>query len=310
MVATLREIYGPGVEKLRVDQRVFVTPSNRKVDVTILQSNHHLELTPADTGNYDRVVIQDLLKEVAQSSPVDAAAKRRFKVVVIHESDCLTREAQAALRRTMEKYSRNLRLILVANTTSRIIGPIRSRCLLVRCAAPKDSDVVRVLQQVASKEKINLSSELAKRLAASADGNLRRALLTLETVHAKHHSSNALPADAVLAPPDWEAYISTLATSIVSTQTPGQILTVRQGLYELITHCIPPPLILATLLKELVGKVDDGCKPDLVRWAAFYEHRLAMGSKAIFHLEGFVAKAMVVIYADLNGMALDGDDDF
>ena len=154
------------------------------------------------------------------------------------------------------------------------------------------------LQQVAQKEKATLSADLAKRLAASSDGNLRRALLTFETLHARHYgggaqgSSGGIPNDAVLAPPDWEAYIATLANSCVSQQTPAQILTVRQGLYELITHCIPAPLILATLLKELLTKVDDGCKKELVKWAAFYEHRCKMGSKQIFHLEAFVAKYM------------------
>lgn len=46
-MCTLRELYGPGVEKLRIDQRVFVTPSNRKLDVNVVQSNYHIELTPS-----------------------------------------------------------------------------------------------------------------------------------------------------------------------------------------------------------------------------------------------------------------------
>lgn len=62
-------------------------------------------------------------------------------VVIINEADALTRDAQAALRRTMEKYMTNMRLILCANSTSKIIAPIRSRCLLVRVAAPADDEV-------------------------------------------------------------------------------------------------------------------------------------------------------------------------
>jgi replication factor C subunit 3/5 len=61
--------------------------------------------------------------------------------VIINEADSLTRDAQAALRRTMEKYMTNMRLILCANSTSKIIAPIRSRCLLVRVAAPTDDQV-------------------------------------------------------------------------------------------------------------------------------------------------------------------------
>lgn len=33
--------------KLRIDQRVFVTPSKRKLDVNVVQSNYHIELTPS-----------------------------------------------------------------------------------------------------------------------------------------------------------------------------------------------------------------------------------------------------------------------
>lgn len=65
--------------QLRIDQRVFVTPSNRKLDVNVVQSNYHIELTPSDVGMYDRVVIQDILKEIAQTQQVDLNAKQRFK---------------------------------------------------------------------------------------------------------------------------------------------------------------------------------------------------------------------------------------
>lgn len=39
------------------------------------------------------------------------------------------------------EYSANLRLILCANSTSKIIGPIRSRCLLMRVGAPTEEEV-------------------------------------------------------------------------------------------------------------------------------------------------------------------------
>jgi replication factor C subunit 3/5 len=56
--------------------------------VKIVQSNFHLELTPSDVGTHDRVVIQDLLKEIAQKQQVDLNAKRRFKGATIQTSDC------------------------------------------------------------------------------------------------------------------------------------------------------------------------------------------------------------------------------
>lgn len=159
--------------------------SNRKLEFTLVSSNYHLEITPSDVGNYDRVVIQDLLKEVAQTQQVDLSAKQRFKVVVINEADHLTRDAQAALRRTMEKYSPNLRLILLANSTSNIIAPIRSRCLLVRVAAPTVEEIEGVLKSVSDKEGLKGGAGLEARVARECGRNLRRALLMYEAVHAQ-----------------------------------------------------------------------------------------------------------------------------
>ena len=152
-----------------------------------MASVYHLEITPSDVGNFDRVVVQDLLKEVAQTQQVDQSARQRFKVVVINEADHLTRDAQAALRRTMEKYSPNLRLILLANSTANIIAPIRSRTLLVRVAAPTEADICHVLKTVGSKEGWSDADGLNKRIAKDSGRNLRRALLMFEAVHAQKY---------------------------------------------------------------------------------------------------------------------------
>jgi replication factor C subunit 3/5 len=150
-----------------------------------VSSVYHLEITPADVGNYDRVVVQELLKEVAQTQQVDLSAKQRFKVVVINEADHLTRDAQAALRRTMEKYSPNLRLILLANSTSNIIAPIRSRTLLVRVAAPTETDICSALSAAGDKQGWIESEVLNKRIAKESGRNLRRALLMFESIYAQ-----------------------------------------------------------------------------------------------------------------------------
>jgi replication factor C subunit 3/5 len=144
-----------------------------------------MEITPADVGNYDRVVVQELLKEVAQTQQVDMGAKQRFKVVVINEADHLTRDAQAALRRTMEKYSPNLRLILLANSTSNIIAPIRSRCLLIRVAAPSEGVICSALRIAGEKEGWTGSDILNQRIAKESGRNLRRALLMFESIYAQ-----------------------------------------------------------------------------------------------------------------------------
>ncbi|KXS22088.1 P-loop containing nucleoside triphosphate hydrolase protein [Gonapodya prolifera JEL478] len=289
IVATMREIYGPGVEKLKIDQRVTTTPSGRKVDVSIVSSNYHLELTPSDVGVFDRVIVQELIKEVAQTQQVDSNAKHKFKVVVLNEADYLSREAQQALRRTMEKYTSNVRIILCANSTSKIIAPIRSRCLLIRVPAPEITEIANTLTKIAKKEAASVQPDYIQRIAEKCGRNLRKAILMLEmgvAEGAQTSQSKDVPFF------DWEVFIKATAREIISEQTPQKLLQVRQRLYELLTKCIPAEIILKTLAFELAHMVDGELKPDVIAMAAFAEHRLRQGNKAIFHLEGFVARFM------------------
>jgi replication factor C subunit 3/5 len=152
--ALLRELYGSNVEKLKLDKRTFTTPTKRVVEINMITSNYHIELSPGDAGLNDRYVVQDIIKEMAANKNIAAAAtaasesmtgqtrpKVQFKTVVLTEVDRLSRQAQAALRRTMEKYSSTCRLILCCNSQSKVIEPVRSRCLGVRVAAPTEDEV-------------------------------------------------------------------------------------------------------------------------------------------------------------------------
>ncbi|RKP26380.1 activator 1 38 kDa subunit [Syncephalis pseudoplumigaleata] len=289
ILAILRELYGPSVEKVKLDTRSFTTPSNRTLSVAVVSSLYHLEVTPSEVGFHDRVVVQDLIKEVAQAPQLNAHANRRFKVVVIHEADTLTRDAQTALRRTMERYTSNLRVILCCNTTSRIISPIRSRCLLVRVPAPSEDEVCQVLQSVADKEQVQLPDVLARRIALQSERNLRRAILMLEALHAQDQT---LKENVPIPLADWQEYIQEVAASMVQEQTPQRLLQVRSKYYELMAHCIPPSVILKELVFALMKNVDDQLKPEIITQAAFYDHRLQCGQKAIFHLEAFTAQFM------------------
>lgn len=85
----------------------------------------------------------------------------------------------------MEKYSPNMRLILLANSTANIIAPIRSRTLLVRVAAPTESDICKVLKKVGAQEGWAEAEGLNRKIAKDSARNLRRALLMFEAVHAQ-----------------------------------------------------------------------------------------------------------------------------
>ena len=93
VMALLREIYGAGVEKVKLEHRTFKTTSNRTVEITTLGSNFHIECNPSDAGNSDRFVIQEVIKEIASHGTLQSGSvgARSFKIVVLTEVDRLSR---------------------------------------------------------------------------------------------------------------------------------------------------------------------------------------------------------------------------
>jgi replication factor C subunit 3/5 len=47
-----------------------------------------------------------------------------------------------------------------------------------------------------------------------------------------------------IAKPDWESYCFKVADMILQEQTPARVMEVRTKLYELLSHCIPPTIII------------------------------------------------------------------
>jgi len=214
-----------------------------------------------------------------------------FKVVVLNQVGDLTLEAQAGLRRTMEKYMATCRLILCTNSLAKVIPALRSRCLCIRIAAPTMPEIKTILQDIATKEKMELSPQFATLIARRSNRNVRRAILMLQTCHIESYpftESTPIPL------PDWEVFISKIAQLLLVEQSPKQLLMIRGKFYELLVHCIPPETIIKKLAIALIEmkEIHVNLKHEIIQWAAFYEHRIQMGSKAIFHLEAFAAKFM------------------
>jgi replication factor C subunit 3/5 len=241
IICVLRELYGAGVEKLKVEHQTFTTPSNKKIEVTSIASNYHIELNPSDAGYNDRVVVQGMIKTVAQSHQLESSKQKEFKVVLLNEVDYLSKDAQHALRRTMEKYMATCRLILCCNSTSKVLPAVRSRCLGIRVAAPTQQEIREILRQTCKKEGLSLSSELADRIAEKCGRNLRKALLMCEAMRVQNQR---LTPDQPIQEADWEIYLRETANMIVEQQSPRRLLDVRARIYELLTHCIPAHIII------------------------------------------------------------------
>ncbi|CAM9227668.1 unnamed protein product [Heterosigma akashiwo] len=303
IMALLRQIFGPGVEKLRLEHRDFKTPSNATVELTTVASNYHIEMCPGDAGNNDRFVVQDIIKEIAQNNPLNLAVAGGHTlmtsskggeggVCVMMTSEEKRERCKGGLKGKRGRlYTSSCRLILCCTSPSKVIEPVRSRCLGVRVPAPSLDAIGGVLTEVCRRESLALPPALAARVAQASGRNLRRAVLMLEACRVRQYPFTE---DQEVAYMDWEIYISNLARDITSEQSPQRLLAVRGKLYNLLANCIPADVILETLTRELMKTLDDELKHEVAYWAAHYEHSLATGSKEIYHLEAFVAKFMSI----------------
>lgn len=219
----------------------------------------------------------------------------KLLVLVIQEAENLSKDAQHALRRTMEKYMRNMRIILCCDNGTRLIAPLRSRCLVIRVPAPTDPEMHSALNYVMKQENIQIPSAVTNHIVQASEGNLRKALLQLECIHAKAthagtHLSSLKPDSVPIT--DWEGSIGEICSLMIQEQSTANILKVRAKFYELLSHCIPPSTIMLALVKNLLQSIDQSEKSRLLSDAAEYEFRIQQGQKAIFHLEAFVARFM------------------
>lgn len=292
----LRELFGATAEKRKVSHKVFKVGDNRKeLEVTTVASSHHVEVNPSESGMSDRLVVQELIKDMASSAPIDfAVAKRRaLKIIVLHEVDRMSRLAQQALRRTMERYTRTCRVILVSESATSVIEPLRSRCLGVRVPLPRAPDIIATLQSAASREGVSLPDPLADRIAQSSGRNLRRALLQLEATRVAAGAPSLAP-DADIMRGDWEYACSDIATMVSKVQNARQLAAVRRKLQDLLAHAVPADVVLRRIVEDFLRLVDDELCPEICRVAAKFDHHLSMGTKPVFHLEAFVARLMQI----------------
>lgn len=307
IMCLLREIYGGGVEKLRIEHHNFETPSKKKIEVSTIASNYHIMVNPSDAGIYDRIVVQDLIKTIAQTSQLDSEKMREFKVVVLTDADRLSKDAQHALRRTMEKYMSKCRVIMCTNSISKMIPAIRSRCLGVRVPAPSPEEMKAVLQATCRKESLNLPDGLAERIVARSGRNLRRALLMCETCKVQSYPFSD---EQSVEDPDWQVFVRVTAMKVIEEQSPKRLLEVRTRLYELLAHCIPPEMIFRCLAEELCKHCDGSLQRPVMQAAASYEHKLQLGSRPIYYLEAFVARFMALYKGFITDALMNIDDDF
>ena len=104
-----------------------------------------------------------------------------FKIIFLDEDDALTDAAQAALRRTMERYSGTCRFVLSCNYSSKIIEPIQSRCSVYRFKSLSYDPIAARIHYIAEREGLKLSEEVIQAINYVSMGDMRRAVNALQS---------------------------------------------------------------------------------------------------------------------------------
>ena len=148
-----------------------------------------LELNASDERGIGTV--RDKVKNFARaqlSQPTGLDAEYRaqypcppFKIIILDEADSMTQDAQSALRRTMEQYSRITRFCLVCNYVTRIIEPLASRCSKFRFKSLDNSAAGVRLEGIAKAENLRLEDGVVETLIRCGEGDLRRAITYLQS---------------------------------------------------------------------------------------------------------------------------------
>lgn len=137
-----------------------------------------LELNASD----DRTIsmVRDQIKDFASTKKIMDSG---LKLIILDEADAITSEAQAALRRIMEKYSKNTRFCLMCNHVNKIIPAIQSRCTRFRFGPLGEAQVKEKLQMIIELEGVNITEDGIKAVVTLGGGDMRRNLNILQAAH-------------------------------------------------------------------------------------------------------------------------------
>jgi replication factor C subunit 2/4 len=163
VLALAKELYGPELIKTRV-----------------------LELNASDERGIS--IVREKVKDFARMQLSNPSAAYRaqwpcppYKIIILDEADSMTQDAQSALRRTMETYSKITRFCLICNYVTRIIDPLASRCSKFRFKSLDQGNAKKRVEEIAEKEGVRLEDGAADALIRCSEGDLRKAITFLQS---------------------------------------------------------------------------------------------------------------------------------
>ena len=244
--------------------------------------DNFLELNASDERGID--VIRNNVKDFAKSKSLENIP---FKIIYLDECDALTREAQQALRRTMENYTKTTRFILSCNFSSKIIDPIQSRCAIFRFRKlPKDK-IMLIIDDIAKSENLNVTEDGKNALFLASEGDCRRL-------------KNLMQSCAALSDNIDEKSVYSLASiarpeeikNVIEFAFNGDFLNSRKLLLSTLLDYGLSGLDIIKQIQQIVIDMDipDKIKMKLVDKCAQTEFRIVEGSDEYVQLEGLLAQ--------------------
>jgi len=242
---------------------------------------NYLELNASDERGID--VVRQKVKDFARTK---ALGNVPFKVIFLDEADALTKEAQQALRRTMENYTSTCRFVMSCNYSSKIIDPIQSRCAIFRFKLLEKKDIEKRVKLIVEREGLQITEQTIESLYEASEGDFRRVI-------------NLLQASASISP----IITSELVNTLISTAKPadikivleyalsGDFLKSKEKLLEvMLKESIAGTDIIKSIQKEIWNlPIDDELKVRLTEKTGETEFRMTEGSDEFIQLEALLA---------------------
>jgi len=233
-------------------------------------------------------IIRGKIKDFARTSPL---GETTFKIIFLDEADSLTSEAQAALRRTIEKYTHICRFVLSVNYSSKIIEPIQSRCAVFRFKPIKADDIKKYIRKIATKEKLEITPDGLEALIFISRGDMRKAINLLQvgaSIDKKITAELLYETSATARPED--------VKNLISTALGGNFMAARNQLYDLlITYGLSGEDIIKQIHRSIFDlTIPDEQKVQLMDKTGEIEFRLVEGSNEHIQLESLLAQFVLM----------------
>ncbi len=246
----------------------------------------YLELNASDARGID--VIRTYIKDFAKAKPPSDIS---FKILILDEADNMTAPAQQALRRTMEKYTRNCRMILICNYSNKIIPPIQSRCVVFRFSSLRNEDIKKRIKFVANKEDISVNPDGLNALVDVSKGDCRRAINYLQSCGtiSKNIDQDVVFRVAGEVPPE-------RIRDILKTALKGQLQFSLKLLNDITReYGLSGINIIKNIHREIYDlDVSEDIKIELTKILAEFEYRLSQGGTEEIQLQALLANIVLL----------------